>query len=238
MPTLGLRIVDISFPLDATTYRNNLPRAIVSRYPGKAIGFEIDELIERGGPDSVGQVARGVRMRLHAGSHIDAPEHWIPGGKQIHELPLARFIGEVVIADLSGKTDKAITDTDLDRAAGELLRKGERLLIRTDWNDRLPKMEVDDWKKDSPFMTPAALDWCISRKPSIVGIDFYQGAAPPGADHSKMFESSLVRAGILTLTNLVNLGAVKGRRGTLIAFPLALHGVEASPVRAIVLEDE
>jgi arylformamidase len=237
MKSLGSRIVDISFPLDARTYRNNLPQAIVSRYPGKAIGFEIDQLIERGGPDSVGQVARGVKMRLHAGSHIDAPEHWIPGGKQIHELPLAQFIGEVVIADLSGKTEKSITDTNLDRAVGSLLREGERLLIRTDWNDRLPRMQVDEWKKDSPFMTPAALDWCIARRPIIVGIDFYHGAAPPGAEHSQMFESRLGRAGILTLTNLVNLGAVKSRRGTLIAFPLALHGVEASPVRAVVLED-
>jgi arylformamidase len=232
------RIVDISFPLSATTYRNNLPKTVTDRYPGKAIGFEIDQLIAREGPDSVGQVARGVKMRLHAGSHIDAPEHWIEGGKQIQDLPLSQFIGEAVVADLSRKDTKSITAEDLERAVGQLLRPGERLLIRTDWNDGLARLEIDAWKNGSPFMTPAALDWCITREPVIVGIDFYQGAMAPGTDHSQMFESRLARSGILTLTNLVNLKSIRHPRVMLIALPLALHGVEASPVRAVVLEED
>lgn len=238
MVHIARRIVDISFPLNAATYRNNLPQALLDRFPGKAGGFEIDQLIDRSSPDSVGQVARGVKMRLHAGSHIDAPEHWIEGGKQIHDLPLDHFIGDAVVADVTGRTLKAIDDADLEKAVGQILRPGNRLLIRTDWNDGFEQMDVKTWKNESPFMTPAALDWCIAKKPVIVGIDFYHGSAPPQTDHAQMFESRLVRSGILTLTNLVNLKSVRHKSVTLIAFPLALHGVEASPVRAIVLEND
>jgi kynurenine formamidase len=42
-------------------------------------------------------------MRLHAGSHVDAPEHNVCGGTQIHELPLETFIGDAIIADLRDK---------------------------------------------------------------------------------------------------------------------------------------
>jgi len=236
MSLSGKRIVDISFPLDPRTYKNNLPDALLRNFAGKAIGFEIEPLIERDSPFSVGQVARGVKMRLHSGSHIDAPEHWIEGGKQIHELPLGLFIGAAVIADCS-HADKAITEDDLEAAVGPDLRPGERLIIRTGWNDGFFAMDVEAWKHDSPYMTSAALDWCIARQPAIVGIDFYHGSKAPGAGHDEMFEAKLVRGGVLTLTNLFNLGAVKAKRVTLLALPLALHGAEASPVRAVVLED-
>ena len=232
------RIVDISLPLSAATYRNNLPPDLVEAFQGRPIGFEIDPLIERGARFSVGQVARGVKMRLHAGSHIDAPEHWVAGGKQIQDLPLSSFIGRATIADLTHTGVKAITAEHLEYAVGDRLQPGERLLIRTDWNDGQAQMTVEAWKSGSPFMTSSALDWCVARRPVIVGIDFYHGAAAPGTDHSRMFESCMARAAILTLTNLVNLKSVHKSNITLIAFPLALHGVEASPVRAIVLEDE
>lgn len=232
------RIVDISFPLDAKTYKNNLPQRMVDQFAGRPIGFEVDELIERDIPPSTGQVARGVKMRLHCGSHVDAPEHWIAGGKQVHDLPLDLFLGRAVIADLSDKGgDKAITDRDLEERVGRTLGAGGRLLVRTDWNDRFFDIDVERWKADSPYMTPRALDWCIARKPALVGIDFYHGAVAPGADHAEMFESKLVRSGILTMTNLFNLKGTSKTEVMLIALPLALRGVEASPVRAVVLED-
>ena len=56
-------------------------------------------------------------MRLHAGSHVDAPEHNVRGGTQIHQLPLELFIGDAVIADLRDKMPgRAITEKDLEKA--------------------------------------------------------------------------------------------------------------------------
>jgi kynurenine formamidase len=232
------RLVDISFPLSAATYQNNLPTSLTDRFAGRPIGFEVDNLIGRSDPFSVGQVARGLKMRLHAGSHIDAPEHWIADGAQIQDLPLERFIGRAVLANVSNSIQKEINGQDLEAAIGSTLNPGDRLLIRTDWNDRLAELGVDEWKRASPFLSASALDWCEEKKLNIIGIDFYHGAAAPGTPHAEMFESRFAKAGILTLTNLVNLRNVRGSSITLIAFPLALVGVEASPVRAVVLEHD
>ena len=44
------------------------------------------------------------------------------------------------------------------------------------------------------------------------------------------------RAGIITMPYICNLNQISKRRVTLMAFPLNIIGVEASPVRAIVIE--
>ena len=74
------------------------------------------------GDGGLGQRVRGVHMRLHAGSHIDAPSHMIEGGKDMHELPLEAFIGSAMVADVRHRGPKqAITADDLGQTAGATL---------------------------------------------------------------------------------------------------------------------
>src|SRR5438045_5964711 len=80
------RVIDISLELDPANFR-------MRTYAGfrKDMQFET-EIIKDYGDGGLGQRVRGVHMRLHAGSHIDAPSHMIEGGKDMHELPLEAFI--------------------------------------------------------------------------------------------------------------------------------------------------
>src|SRR5215831_19226932 len=88
-------IIDISLELDDSRFSMRTP-------PGfkKDLQFQLEVLKEHDAPEGAGQIVRGVHMRLHAGSHIDAPEHNVRGGKQVQDLPLETFAGEAVIADL------------------------------------------------------------------------------------------------------------------------------------------
>lgn len=81
----NFKIVDISLELD--------PRNFAMRTPAgfkKDMQFAMEVIKEHDAPGGAGQIVRGVHMRLHAGSHVDAPEHNVRGGTQIHELPLDR----------------------------------------------------------------------------------------------------------------------------------------------------
>src|SRR5258706_15793788 len=92
-------------------------------------------------------------MRLHAGSHVDAPEHNVRGGAQIHELPLALFIGDAIVADLHDKMQvKAISEIDLEKAIGSHVRDGDRVLLRTDHNNSYDGGS-DKWMKASPYLS-------------------------------------------------------------------------------------
>ena len=69
------KIVDISLELDPRNFAMRTPAGFT-----KDLQFAMELLKEHDAPGGAGQVVRGVHMRLHAGSHVDAPEHNVPGG--------------------------------------------------------------------------------------------------------------------------------------------------------------
>ena len=225
------KMIDISLELDARNFHMRTPAGFK-----RDMQFEVEVIKDFDAAGGAGQIVRGVHMRLHAGSHVDAPEHFVKGGKQIHQLPLETFYGPAVIADVRHRMPGGgITAADLDKAVGADLQPGERLLLRTDCNvDYDGSME---WQKRSPYLTNDAIDWCLERRVVIVGFDMYHGADAP--DSPVVFNTSLrlQKAGVVTMPYLKNLGAISKKRVTLIALPLKMIGVEASPIRAVVLEE-
>lgn len=190
-------------------------------------------LKEHDAPEGAGQIVRGVHMRLHAGSHIDAPEHNVKGGKQVQDLPLETFTGDAIIADLRHLVPgKAITAEELEKAVGSVIRRGDRLLLRTDINKTYM---TSDWMKRAPYLRADGTRWCIDKGVVLVGYDFYHGVDEPGAPRVFNASRSLSEAGIVTLPYLDNLDRIPEQRVTLVALPLKLVGAEASPVRAVIL---
>src|SRR3954462_7676780 len=120
------KIVDISLELDPKNFAMRTPAGFK-----KDMQFEMEVLKEHDAPGGAGQIVRGVHMRLHAGSHVDAPEHNVRGGTQIHQLPLELFMGDAIVADLRDKLpSQAITEKDLEKRLDNRIRKGDRLLLR------------------------------------------------------------------------------------------------------------
>lgn len=229
MPVRFSRLIDISLRLDAR-FSMHTPTGFT-----RDLQFQVEVLKEFDAPGGAGQIVRGVHMRLHAGTHVDAPEHFVEGGTQVHEIPLEMFIGDAVVANLSDKgPNGAITVRDLERTAGDKLRPGDRLLLRTDWNKRYWE---PGWAEGSPYLDPDAVDWCIERGAVLVGLDFSHAKDAPNAPSKYYTSRALCEHGILVMAYLNNLDQIQKDRVTLICFPLAIIGVESAPVRAIVLED-
>ena len=223
-------IVDISLELDPKNFAMRTPAGFT-----KDMQFAVEVIKEHDAPGGAGQIVRGVHMRLHAGSHVDAPEHNVRGGTQIHQLPLELFIGDAIIADLRDKLPaQAITAHDLEARLGERIRKGDRLMLRTDLNNSYDGGS-EKWMKESPYLTIDATMWCIDKGVVIVGYDFYHGNDEPGAPRVFHNSRTLSEHGIITMPYLKNLDQITSERFTLIALPLNIVGAEASPVRAVVL---
>jgi arylformamidase len=220
------RLVDLSIELDAAHFK-------MRTYAGfkKDMQFELEVIKEY--PGGLGQIVRGVHMRLHAGSHVDAPSHMLEGAPDLHQIPLDRFIGPAIVADIRHcGAGQEITADNLERAVGPKLQRNDRLLLRTDQNgvyDGSP-----EWMARAPYVGFGAVDWCIERGVSILGYDFYHGGVPPDSDQP-YYGRKLSQHGIMTMPYLTNLAAVGDERFTLVSLPLKMIGVEASPIRAIAL---
>jgi arylformamidase len=223
-------IVDLSLELDPKHFGMRTPAGFK-----KDIQFEMEVIKEHDAPGGAGQIVRGVHMRLHAGSHVDAPEHNVKGGTQIHQLPLTLFIGDAIVADLRDKVPgKAITETDLANRLDNRIRKGDRVLLRTDQNNTYDGGS-ETWMKASPYLTIGATYWLIDRGAVIVGYDFYHGNDEPNAPRVFHNSRSLSEHGVITMPYLKNLDRIVKDRFTLIGFPLNVIDAEASPIRAVAL---
>lgn len=221
-------IVDISMPLTAD-YKMHTPVGVQDVQLGIQVIKDFDA------PGGAGQVVRGITARLHHGTHVDAPEHFIRNGPQINDLSLKTFVGPAVVADVRHVgPGKPITPEDLENALPAEYQKGDRLLIRTDWNENYGR---PDYVEGSPYLTMAATDWCVTNGFPIVGMDFAHTKDDPASPYRFFITRRFCESQVVTTMGYVrNLAAITNPRVLVIALPLALHGAEASPVRAVVLD--
>ncbi|NDG71289.1 MAG: cyclase family protein [Proteobacteria bacterium] len=52
---------------------------------------------------------------LRHGTHVDAPWHFTPGGKRLHEMPLEHWVGECQVLNLSAEEER-ITAESLEKS--------------------------------------------------------------------------------------------------------------------------
>lgn len=185
-------------------------------------------------PDSHGRTTRKMMGILHTGTHIDGPEHLIPGGKQISDFPLEQFYGEAVVADVRHRgPGEEITVEDLDKAVAGKLKPGDMLLIRTGRTGWSRRTDKDSYYAGSPYLAKDVGSWCVEKGVKLLGADCRPNKK---GDTSYNSEKELLQNGILYLKNIDNLDEIRQDRVTLVAFPIKFIGTEAAMTRAVVIE--
>lgn len=148
----------------------------------------------------------------HSGTHLDAPSHVIVHGKDIASIPLQRCIGNCTVLDCQS----VMICEELDR----ILQESEKiLLLKTGGN---------------PVLTPEAAEKIANAGITLLGIDAIS-LARNSVDELAIHRIVLGK-GIPILEGL-DFSQVPAGNYLLVAFPLKLSGVEASPVRAVLIDD-
>jgi arylformamidase len=183
------------------------------------------------------KTVRRINTRLHAGTHIDCPEHLVVGGKRVDQFPIGAFVGHAVVADMRHKAPRGVIRAgDLDAAVGGRVRAGDILIVRTGWNSRYTEL---NFFSDSPYFHPDAAEWCIAKHLKMVAVDCL--CDPIGAElqigEVDAFKRAVLGAGILVMTNADRLDQITKEEVTLYGFPLRISPSEAAPTRAVVWEE-
>jgi arylformamidase len=164
---------------------------------------------------------------LHRGTHLDAPLHFVHGGKAMDAFPLSRFIVPAVVVDVPPAA--AVQAEHLDGAA---LAPGDAVLLRTE-NSRRGWASAGVFREDYVAVSASAAKRLVELQASLVGIDYPTVERRGAVGHPA--HTILLGAEIILLEG-VNLAGVKPGRYTLHCPPLAMGPVEASPVRAVLIE--
>jgi arylformamidase len=192
-------IYDISLPLSDST----------PVYPG-------DRLVQI---DRISDVARGdeftlseMTTSLHAGTHIDAPSHYIAGAASIEALDLNVLAGDAMLVDMPAAG--AITANALDQL--ELAPDTTRLLLRTNGKSALGE---------------CGAKWLVGFGITLVGID---GLSIGFSEQCNAVHRVLLEGGVVIVESL-NLTAPPTGQYQLICLPLNIADAEAAPARAILI---
>jgi arylformamidase len=199
--------------------------------PGKEqYTLEVSRRNERHGEE--GDIMSTVYMWSHVGTHVEAPLHFLSSGGDTASIPIGRLMGPAIVLDFRRKeVNEPIGKEELQRAGD--VQVGDRVLIMTGRHTqyRTPRSH------DRPYLTEEAVRWLVEdRAIACLGTDssgFEVRGVQTYPNHR-----ILNNAGVPVLECLTNLVELRAQRIFLIALPLPVEGLDASPVRAIAIELE
>ncbi len=215
---------DMSLPssgwIDATT---TLDPATTPVYEGNApLKFDFVMDMRKGDALTLSSYSLGA----HAGTHIDAPMHFVRDGASIDHVPLEALIGPARVIDIPDNV-QAIDAAELNR---HQWKGAQRLLFRTrsalrGW------MTSPVFHHDFAYVAPDAAQLLADSGVRLVGVD-YLSAEQFGAP-APMTHRILLGKGIPIVEGL-SLESVPAGDYDLIVLPIKVGGHEGAPARAVL----
>ncbi|WP_329543820.1 cyclase family protein [Streptomyces sp. NBC_01356] len=174
-----------------------------------------------------------LHMGSQSGTHVDAPYHVNSAWPTLDLLPLERFAGPAVLADVRGlPPGTPITPGLLAPALSLLhLQPGAILLLATGWSAY--------WGTNQyfahPWLTPEASQDLVNAGVRTVGVDAL--SVDPIGSTDLLSHRVLCGAGGVIAENLTGLDLVAGAQTAgysieVFLFPLRLAGADGAPIRA------
>ncbi len=172
-----------------------------------------------------------ITMSPHVGTHADAPVHVSEGADGADALPLDAFYGTALVVDVSDVDGEITMDVLIERigeASGfQDIEFLERILLKTNRT-----IASGTFPETWPAVSSDCAAELIGRGLKLWGVDC------PSVDdrESKTLEvhHALFDGGAYVLENL-DLRNVAAGRYELIAFPTKFEGLDAAPVRAVLI---
>lgn len=211
-----MHIIDISLDLSS-----DLPV-----WPGDPkVALERVRKIEEGSNSNVSR----LEMRVHTGTHIDAPVHFLPGKAGAEEVPLAILVGPAYVLQIN--EDCSVIDAKaLEKV--KIPSGITRLLLKTR-NSKLWMESVKDFREDFVGISEDGAGWLVNRGIRLVGIDYL--SISPYKKSRPTHEILLINN--VTILEGLDLSKVNEGYYSLICLPLKLMGSDGAPARAILIDE-
>jgi len=175
-----------------------------------------------------------VNQGLNTGAHIDSPLHVFKNGITTAEISLDQVVGEALVVDLSfADANHKITIDDLQRGGADQVKKGDIVLLRTGWTDKMYG-KWPDYFTQSPFFPPESAEWLVAKEPKSIGFDFFEeycARLPDFTSEDFPMHRVILGAGIVIMEGITNLGALPHRRVSFYAPFYKIEGTEGAPAR-------
>jgi arylformamidase len=175
--------------------------------------------------------SEAISMPLQTGTYIETAAHVDPDRELIADLPIEQTVLVSAICVQTPTAPKSgLAREALEQAVAAVAPPpydGLALIVAMGWGHR---WERSDFTTDCPYFTPTAIDFVIEGGFAILGADTPRFDSPIERTGHLL---RLFKTNALILGPLGSLEALGSGEGWLIAAPLPVEAVCASPTRAI-----
>jgi arylformamidase len=196
----------------------------------RGVSLEPAKTMERDGWN-----ATTLHLYSHAGTHMDAQTHFDAGPETIDQHEIERCIGPAWLVDCRHvQAHQLIEVTDLG-VVGSVLRSGESLLLRTDWNQHVNDPGL--YRDALPRISEGLARWCVDRGVKMLGVEPPSVADVNNKEELTRIHRILLTGGVTIVEGLTNLESIRREKVQFAAIPLKIDGCDGAPVRAFALEE-
>lgn len=187
--------------------------------------------------ETCGWQGSSFSMFAHYATHVDAPVHFIEGGKCTHETPLTQLLGPAALIELDDHGENAGIAGDTLEERGSHVERGDIAILRTNWTDR--HWGTDRFWKNGPFLTTAGAEWLVERGVKAVVYDFSEEEAvrnPGFRGEDCPVHHTILGQDIYNIEYVHGLSKIGRPRLAIAALPLHLVGLDGAPARVVAFE--
>ncbi len=160
-------------------------------------------------------------LSSHSGTHIDAPGHFLKKGMTVDRIPLGKLTGPCRVLDFTGITGEIGPEMLEGRIDG-----ARKILLKTSFSG------MDRFVPEFTALSPGAVPLLAEAGIHCVGIDSpsIESFTGDGRVHRSLMGEGIV------IIEMLDLSRVVPGNYLMVALPLLLRGVDASPARVILCD--
>ncbi len=171
-----------------------------------------------------------LTLSTHTGTHVDAPDHFVEGGRTVDQVALERMMGPCHVLRIASELGQPIQADDLARVWPQ--SGAVRVLLKTA-NSQHRLIHQPAFRTDFVALSEGAARYLIEQGVMTVGIDYY--SIEPFQTPGHPTHGVLLSQDVLVIEGL-DLTAVAPGAYRLACLPLRLVASDGAPVR-VLLED-
>lgn len=215
MPLTGFQFIDLTHPItpQVPVFPGDPPASFTPHSTLTDDGFQVTSMA----------------LGSHLGTHVDAPNHFLPNAPGVDQLNLADLCGPAAVFNLKSKGNPgSVIEIDDFKAHEDLFVPGARVIIDTGWSRYYG---TNTYFRATPVISVEACKWLAGRSIGLLGLDLPTLHTTAVAEtHIPLLEAGTIIVESLNLRDLTGQASLH-----FFAAPLPLVGIDGSPIRAFAL---
>lgn len=182
--------------------------------------------------------AQKITMSTSAGTHMDAPAHFIPGGKTIDQISVEKFIAPCVVIDVSTRANENYLVSQHDiisfEEQYEKIPANTFVVFYTGWDTYWQQPSKYHNNHKFPAISADVAQMLLARNIVGIGIDTL---SPDRPESDFIVHRMVLGAEKYIVENIANAGSLPPIGSTVIVLPIKNGEGTEAPVRMIAILD-